>query len=1259
MLYEDLMEYRRINGDIAKHSTLSKKLNKIESGKMRAAVRNMLNLDPTKRLSAGEYLNRLMATNEPLVSQSPGVDGTTPITQGGTNTAKVHSGSSTVAPFPHCHESVYFPLMKRLRCQIISADARIALAAISYEKIIYETTGIQDADGGEFFRRVVGPTTLKLLSQCEDGQLNRINDQQNDILHEKNYQDQELFSFQAVLNAKSSPSVSTPSSDSLVIFVQLILSTIRHTQRPSSKIIGLQLLGRISKFATDEVRLQRIVPTIVSILHDTDATVRAIAITVLTSVLAYIDHFPPSDAQIFPQYIFIQISHLINDSALIVRVAFTESIALLAETALRFLETCHAIKLYETVESPAEEEQLSVRGSHKEEKTDDYSSNTAMIRNDYDKHLSELQETVAKWVVAITTDTSNYASALKQALLKDITRLCHFFGHDGIMVCILPQVLAFLNHRRDWQLRAALCQHLPPICVMIGRAATEQFVVPCVETALTDEEERVVTSAVSCLGSLVEMGLVTRKMLLGLRSKRGDSNVPGIIEKYSKLLVDPSDNVRYATSFFIATCCRSVRFPDDELFVLPMLRTFFRYDIQRSRLQTSDGILSCLNPPSSREIFEPDSLDKDNSLRILDSIEGVQKTVFACYVHDQKCAELLFKPSPVWYDALRQCTFADGEPGFEVSSLRNLSTLSQVYGVSILQSSQYLSQKYIDPGLEMLQNRYNEGKVLKMFLLDPVSQSFIAATKGEWGAESTLDPSMFDICQDVSKLVSLSVPPKPPTLGSLTNREGLPYSCHTHAVSSFNESKTDQSAVTDWKPKVDCLSCTSAPNQHNGPVNSLSISQDQCFFVSGSNDGTCKVWQTMQILKSAGHLTSSLTYDGHLNSNESTPNNTIRINDQCIIENSHSVASADSAGVVHVWRVDTFFPKNSKVSNGYSGMHSKLSGVSGSTMLRKVEPCEGEVLAISHFNTSAASLIAFATHRGIHSWDLRCSYEPFFLDFQPEYGHLTSMAIGNDRNWVVAGSNRGYLALWDIRFQKLVKLWQHDSCAPVNRLGTSLFAPQHSNESMPYVVIGCGLNETSIFDVSRGNCTNCFRILDPDLCYTDQSALPENVITPPRFREENICSMYKGRVNTTCNAVSRVISQRIPSPEPSILAFAGRIGHSHENFLLTGGSDGYIHYWNLNAASKCFAVSGLTSTSSRPVYEKVGLNRQGTLMLCRQFPFPKLNEIPSSLISKVTQKGPTRPDNLHQDAILDIKQLEYPIKGILSSSRDSCIKFWK
>ena len=141
--------------------------------------------------------------------------------------------------------------------------------------------------------------------------------------------------------------------------------------------------------------------------------------------------------------------------------------------------------------------------------------------------------------------------------------------------------------------------------------------------------------------------------------------------------------------------------------------------------------------------------------------------------------------------------------------------------------------------------------------------------------------------------------------------------------------------------------------------------------------------------------------------------------------------------------------------------------MSGNSLVRDIDPKEGEILAVTHFNTPSASVISFATQMGIHSWDLRCAAEPFALPIRPELGYLTSMAIGNDRNWMVAGTNRGYLALWDIRFRSLVKLWQHSSGAPITRLATCFTTlPQDkggNNEDKPFIFMGCGLNESAIF----------------------------------------------------------------------------------------------------------------------------------------------------------------------------------------------------
>lgn len=51
---------------------------------------------------------------------------------------------------------------------------------------------------------------------------------------------------------------------------------------------------------------------------------------------------PPSEVNIFPEYILPGLSHLTSDEAVIVRAAYAENIAHLAQIALRYLEHAHS-----------------------------------------------------------------------------------------------------------------------------------------------------------------------------------------------------------------------------------------------------------------------------------------------------------------------------------------------------------------------------------------------------------------------------------------------------------------------------------------------------------------------------------------------------------------------------------------------------------------------------------------------------------------------------------------------------------------------------------------------------------------------------------------------------------------------------------------------------------------------------------------------------------------------------------------------------
>lgn len=43
--------------------------------------------------------------------------------------------------------------------------------------------------------------------------------------------------------------------------------------------------------------------------------------------------------------------------------------------------------------------------------------------------------------------------------------------------------------------------------------------------------------------------------------------------------------------------------------------------------------------------------------------------------------------------------------------------------------------------------------------------------------------------------------------------------------------------------------------------------------------------------------------------------------------------------------------------------------------------------------------------------------EPWALQAHPELGYLTAIALGTEKTWLVVGTSRGFVMLWDLRFQ--------------------------------------------------------------------------------------------------------------------------------------------------------------------------------------------------------------------------------------------------
>ncbi|XDB47154.1 hypothetical protein ABFV05_000770 [Capra hircus] len=216
-----------------------------------------------------------------------------------------------------------------------------------------------------------------------------------------------------------------PKENGLVILVSVITSCLQTLKYCDSKLAALELILHLARRLSVEILLDRITPYLLHFSNDSVPRVRAEALRTLTKVLALVKEVPRNDVNIYPEYILPGIAHLAQDDATIVRLAYPENIALLAETALRFLELVQL-------------KNLNVENDPNSEEIDE---------------LQALHEMVQQKVVTLLSDPENI---VKQPLMENgITRLCVFFGRQKASDVLLSHMITFLNDKNDWHLRGA------------------------------------------------------------------------------------------------------------------------------------------------------------------------------------------------------------------------------------------------------------------------------------------------------------------------------------------------------------------------------------------------------------------------------------------------------------------------------------------------------------------------------------------------------------------------------------------------------------------------------------------------------------------------------------------------------------------------------------------------------------------------------------------------------------------------------------
>ena len=470
-----------------------------------------------------------------------------------------------------------------------------------------------------------------------------------------------------------------------------------------------------------------------------------------------------------------------------------------------------------------------------------------------------------------------------------------------------------------------------------------------------------------------------------------------------------------------------------------------------------------------------------------------------------------------------------------------------------------------------------------------------------------------------ARVAALGVPPLPPAgLRPLRQpSDGRAFSWYA-APLEVDERTRDRRA--DWRPQHPGR-CVATLDEHAAAVRRLAVGQDQSFVATASDDGSCRVWATARLLDGDAPP-SAARYDGH-----GGP-----VLDCCHVDNARCVVSGGADGAAHVWSVE---------------LAGAGPGAAATPRVRApLRPPRDEARArASRTSARTPRRASRATARAVRFADLRARRDEALAAAVPaELGPLSAVALGPGGRWFVVGTGAGHVCAWDARRPDLVaSAWRHSSGQRVRRLATcARLPPAPADEARPLAFVACGDNEVGVWDVREGGAPlRCFRARR---ALGGADASPEARWALPTLDPVPLRPHPRAR----CGAAATVPRG---GPAPGVRALMGRVSQRGASYLVTGGDDAHVRYWDPATPANSYTVSGPAAGAPRPTYAAPPAD--ATLVVCRDFAVP-----PAEARAAAPARPP--PSSLaHRDAVLDLKSVDLPAKLMLSASRDGVVKCWR
>lgn len=444
---------------------------------------------------------------------------------------------------------------------------------------------------------------------------------------------------------------------------------------------------------------------------------------------------------------------------------------------------------------------------------------------------------------------------------------------------------------------------------------------------------------------------------------------------------------------------------------------------------------------------------------------------------------------------------------------------------------------------------------------------------------------------------------------------------------------------TPWRPEGTLVTSFS---EHTAAVSRVLVAPDQAFFISGSHDGSVKVWDTSRLERNITRR-SRQTY--RLGEN-------IKVTSLVFIEQTYSFVATGSDGSVHVVRLDCHQSHGGGVKFGRP------------RLLREYQLGKGDHAVWSdHYNDDNKSVLLIATNTSkVVALDLKTMEKLYTLKNPLEHGAPTCFCVDKKAHWLLLGTSHGVLDLWDLRFKLRLKAWICHGASPIHRL-YQVSLPRAKKPRL-YIAGGNGQGEVTMWDFEKRICKEVYRT-------GNCKDLGSRSITLLDLDEERPGGML-GRFSTSLEPTASTTTECGARALAVHTQIVDEKTESRHTFLLTAGPDWKVRYWDTNRADSSVVVSGLDTDEANPQYV-VTQPTPDTVVVTERLAQPQITALngrdrrsPASS-NRTPQKTPRsglislQQQHLlksHMDNIMDVALLEKPYGMVISADQSGVINLF-